>query len=76
MVATETTAQVVDRRRLSCVGDLASALVGATSIESVAEVTIDALRDSVPATAIEIDVVLADSVVRIASLAGRLDRGD
>ena len=73
VVATETTAQVDDRRRLSCIGHLASALVGATSIESVAEVTIDALRDSVPATAVEIDVVLADSVIRIASLNPHLD---
>jgi serine phosphatase RsbU (regulator of sigma subunit) len=70
VVATETTAQVVDRRRLSCIGDLASALVGATSIESVADVTIDALRDCVPATAIAIDVVVADTVARIASLPG------
>src|SRR3954449_11311155 len=70
VVATETTAQVIDRRRLRCVGDLASALVGASSIESVADVTIDALRHCVPATAIEIDVVLADSVARIASLPG------
>ena len=76
VVATETTAQVVDRRRLSSIGDLASALVGATSIESVAEVTIDALRDSVPATAVEIDVVLADSVVRIASLRPSPRRSD
>ena len=70
VVATETTAQVVDRQRLRCIGDLARALVGATSIESVTDVTIDALRDRVPATAIAIDVVLADSVVRIASLPG------
>ena len=73
VVATETTAQVVDRSRLSSIGHLAGALVGATSIESVAEVTIDALRDSVPATAVEIDVVLADSVIRIASLASHRD---
>jgi hypothetical protein len=71
VVATETTAQVVDRRRLSCVGNLARALGGATSIESVTDVTIDALRDCVPATAIAIDVVLSDSVARIASLPGR-----
>src|SRR4051812_23278344 len=70
VVATETTTQVIDRRRLSCIGDLARALVGATSIESVTDVTIDALRDCVPATAIAIDVVLGDSVVRIASLPG------
>src|SRR5205085_3852147 len=70
VVATETTAEVIDRRRLSCIGDLARALVGATAIESVTDVTIDALRDCVPATAIAIDVVLADSVVRIASLPG------
>ncbi len=73
VVATETTAQVIDRRRLRSIGNLAGALVGATSIESVAEVTIDALRDSVPATAVEIDVVLADSVIRIASLASHRD---
>jgi serine phosphatase RsbU (regulator of sigma subunit) len=70
VVATETTAQVIDRRRLSTIRDLAAALVGANSIESVTDVTIDALRDCVPATAIAIDVVLADSVVRIASLPG------
>jgi serine phosphatase RsbU (regulator of sigma subunit) len=70
VVATETTAQVVDRRRLRCMRDLAAALVGATSIESVTDVTIDALRDCAPATAIAIDVVLTDSVVRIASLPG------
>lgn len=70
VVATETTAQVVDRRRLSCIGGLARALVGATTIESVTNVTIDALRDCVPATAIAIDMVLTDSVVRIASLPG------
>src|SRR4051794_16410764 len=70
VVATETTAQVVDRRRLRCMGDLARALVGATSIESVTDATIDALRDCVPATAVAIDVVLADSVVRIGSLLG------
>jgi serine phosphatase RsbU (regulator of sigma subunit) len=73
VVATETTAQVIDRRRLRSLSELASALVGATSIESVAEVTIDALRDSVPATAVEIDVVLGDSVIRIAGLAAHLD---
>ena len=70
VVATETTAQVVDRRRLSCIGGLARALVGATTIESVTNVTIDALRDCVPATALAIDMVLTDSVVRIASLPG------
>jgi serine phosphatase RsbU (regulator of sigma subunit) len=70
VVATETTAQVIDRRRLSCVGSLARALVGATSIESVTNVTIDALRDCEPASVIAIDMVLTDSVVRIASLPG------
>lgn len=70
VVAMETTAQVVDRRRLRCIGDLARALVGATSIESVTDVTIDALRDCVPATAIAIDVVAGGSVLRIASLPG------
>ena len=73
VVATETTAQVDDRRRLRSIGNLAGALVGATSIESVAEVTIDALRDSVPASAVEIDVVLAGNVIRIASLVPHLD---
>jgi hypothetical protein len=67
VVATDTTAQVIDRRRFIGIGDLASALVGATSIESVADVTIAALRDCVPATATAINVVLGDSVVRIAS---------
>jgi len=70
VVATETTDQVIDRRRLSCIGGLARALVGATSIESVTNATIDALRDCVSAAAIAIDAVLADSVVRIASLPG------
>jgi len=68
VVATETTAQVVDRRRLRCMRDLAGALVGATSIESVTDATIDALRDCVPATAIAIDAVAEDRVLRIASL--------
>src|SRR3954451_13808611 len=70
VVATETTAQVVDRQRLRCMRDLARALVGATSIESVTDVTIDALRDCVPATAIAIDAVAEDRVLRIASLPG------
>jgi hypothetical protein len=70
VVATETTAQVIDRRRLRCIGGLASALVGATSIESVTDVTLDALRDSISATATEIDAVLAGRVVRIARLPG------
>src|SRR4051794_24271684 len=55
VVATETTAQVIDRRRLRCIGHLASSLVGATSIEAITDVTLDALRDSVPATALGID---------------------
>src|SRR4051812_13733889 len=70
VVATETTAQVIDRRRLRGMGDLARALVGATSIESVTDVTIDALRGCVPATAIAIDAVADDRVLRIASLPG------
>src|SRR3954467_563422 len=70
VVATETTALVIDRRRLRCMGDLARALVGATSIASVTDVTIDALRDCVPATAIAIDAVADDRVLRIASLPG------
>lgn len=70
VVATETTAQVVDRRRLRCMGDLARALVGATSIESVTNVTIGALGDCVPATAIAIDAVAEGRVLRIASLPG------
>ena len=37
VVATETTAQVIDHRRLSALGALAGALVSATTIESVAE---------------------------------------
>jgi hypothetical protein len=74
VVATETTAQVIDRRRLRCIGELASALVGATSIESVTDVTLDALRDSISASAIQIDAVLAGSVVRIASLPGHLSK--
>jgi hypothetical protein len=73
VVATETTAQVIDRRRLGAIRNLASALVGAASIDAVAEATIDALRDNVPATAVEVDVVLADNVVRIASLSAHRD---
>jgi serine phosphatase RsbU (regulator of sigma subunit) len=70
VIANETTGEVVDRRRLRCMGDLASALVGATSIEAVSDVTISALRDRKPAKAIAIDVVLGESVVRIAGLPG------
>src|SRR4051794_31658968 len=71
VVATETTDQVIDRRRLTCIGKLSSALVGTVSIESVAHVTMEALQGSVAVSALEIDVVLADSVVRIASVPGR-----
>jgi serine phosphatase RsbU (regulator of sigma subunit) len=73
VVATETTGQVVDRRRLLCIGDLAGALVGATSIESIMDAIIDTLAENAhpPATVIEINAVLADSVVRIASPHGR-----
>ena len=73
VIATETTAEVIDRRRLRCMGDLASALVGATSIEAVSDVTISALRDRKPAMAIAVDVVLGESVVRIAGLPGHTE---
>ena len=68
VVATETTAQVVDRRRLSALGSLAGALVSATTIESVAEATVQALKDCAALPAVEINLIVADSVVRIASL--------
>ena len=71
VVATETTVQVIDRRRLRCIGGLARALVGTTSIASVTDATVDALQDCVPATAIAIDAVAGDRVLRIADLPGR-----
>ncbi len=77
VVATETTAQVLDRRRLSSIGTLASALVGATSVESIAEVTIESLKDSEANKVVEIDVIVGDNTVRIASLPGhRTQRSD
>jgi serine phosphatase RsbU (regulator of sigma subunit)/PAS domain-containing protein len=66
VIANETTAQVVDRRRLSSLGALASALVSTTAIESVAKATIEALQDCADVPAVEISAVVADSVVRIA----------
>jgi serine phosphatase RsbU (regulator of sigma subunit) len=68
VVATETTAQVIDRRRLKSLGSLASALVSATTIESVARATVESLKDSAALPAVEINLIVADSVVRIASL--------
>jgi serine phosphatase RsbU (regulator of sigma subunit) len=67
VVATETTAQVVDRRRLSTVGALASALMGANTIEAVGQAAVDALQDTVEISAVEVNLVVADSIVRIAS---------
>ena len=40
VVATETTTQVIDRRRLAAIGSLATALVSASTIESVADATV------------------------------------
>jgi len=68
VVATETTSGVVDRRRLRALGSLAGALVSATTIESVAEMTVRALADTAELPAVEINFIVADSVVRIASL--------
>ena len=68
VVATETTAQVVDRRRLSALSSLAGALVSATTIESVAEATVQSLKDCAPLPAVEINLIIADRVVRIAGL--------
>jgi serine phosphatase RsbU (regulator of sigma subunit) len=68
VVATETTAQVIDHRRLSALGALAGALVSATTIESVAEATIQALKQCEALPAVEINLIVADRVVRIASL--------
>ena len=68
VVATETTAQVIDGRRLRSLGALANALVSATTIESVAEATVQSLQDSAALPTVEINLVVADSVVRIASL--------
>ena len=68
VVATETTAQVVDRRRLSALSSLAGALVSATTIESVAEATVQSLKGCAPLPAVEINLIIADRVVRIAGL--------
>ncbi len=65
VVATETTAQIVDRRRLACIGSLAGALVSTTTIESVATATVQALRNSAAITGVEIHFIVADSVVPI-----------
>lgn len=67
VVANETTAQIVDRLRLSCIGSLAGALVSATTIESVATATAQGLRDTVAITAVEINFIVGDSVVPIAT---------
>ncbi len=74
-VATETTDQIVDRRRLLCVSSLASALVGATSIESIAEATIESLKDSDVNQVVEINVIVGGNTVRIASLPGHRTQG-
>ncbi len=68
VIATETTAQVVDRRRLGSIGSLASSLVSATTIESVANATVRALRGCDDIPALEIDLIVGDGIVRIASL--------
>ncbi len=67
VVATETTAQVVDRRRLAAISALGSALVSATTIDSVARATVNALRGCAEVPAVEINLVVGESVVRIAS---------
>lgn len=67
VVATETTAQVVDRRRLARIGQLATALVGTTTIETVAEATVGALAGCPDLPAIELHVVVDGDVVRVAS---------
>ncbi len=66
VIATETTAQVIDRRRLASVGSLAGALVGAATIDSVAKATVHSLRDCGDLPAVEVNLIVADSVVRIA----------
>lgn len=76
VIANETTAQVVDRRRLSSIGALASALVSATTIESVAKATVQALHDCSDLPAVEINLIVADSVVRIASLRDPVTHAD
>jgi serine phosphatase RsbU (regulator of sigma subunit) len=67
VVATETTSQVVDRRRLTGIGALATALVSTTTIESVAEATVGALADLPDLPAVEMLLLVGDSVVRIAT---------
>ncbi len=67
VVASETTPQVVDHRRLRAAGALAGALVSATTIESVAEATVKALKGCAPIPAVEVNLIVAERVVRIAS---------
>ena len=74
VVATETTAQVVDRRLLSAISALAGALVSATTIEAVGKTAEESLRDSVDVVAMEVNLVVANTVVRIAS--GRVSLTD
>jgi len=67
VVATETTSQVLDRRRLTGIGALATALVSTTTIESVAEATVGALADLPDLPAVEILLLIGENVVRIAT---------
>ncbi len=77
VVASETTLQVVDRRRLACIGSLASGLVSATTIESVADGTVNSLQAGDEITAVEINLIVGETVVRIASVGPVLsDAGD
>ncbi len=68
VIATETTHGVVDRRRLSCIGAVAGALVSATTIDDVAKTTVDALKGYDDVREVEINLVVSNRVVRIASL--------
>ena len=67
VVATETTSQVVDRRRLAAIGSLATALVSATTIESVADATVRSLAGTPSVPTIEIHLLVGEEVIRVAS---------
>jgi Stage II sporulation protein E (SpoIIE) len=78
VVSTETTSQVVDRRRLASIGSLATALVSAATVESVADATVRALARNPDLPAIELHLIVDDQIVRVASprqpLTGAADR--
>jgi serine phosphatase RsbU (regulator of sigma subunit) len=76
VVASETTSQLVDRRRLSALGALAAALVSAKTIESVAKASVDALKDCPSLPALEINLIVAERAVRIASFGPPLTGAD